>query len=271
MTLGSRFMRYLAALAACAALGANATTTTTDFSYLWWNSQESGWGMNVIQQDDIQFITLFVYGSNGQPTWYVAPETTFRGVDSNGVLAFSGPMYATTGPYFGSGTFNPSNVTARQVGTIAFAAAEVSGAAVVYSVDGVNVTKTVRRQTWAAECLGGVYIGATICTYTGWGAARNGNIETPITLTIGHDGGPTITMREQGSNYTCNYTGAYSQEGRMGRIVGNGTCSDGTSQSFSASEVQSGIQAISFRFGAAFTTIANCSFVGRMGGIRRIQ
>ena len=263
-------MRYVAALAACAALGASATTTTTDFSDLWWNSQESGWGMNIIQQDDTQFITLFVYGSNGAPTWYVAPDTEFAGVDANGVLAFTGALYATTGPYFGAGTFNPANVTARQVGTIAFAAAEVSGGVVVYSVDGVNVTKTVRRQTWAAESLGGTYMGATIGTYAGCGAARNGNIESPITLTIGHDGGPGLTMREQGPNYTCNYTGAYTQEGRMGRIVGNGTCSDGTTQSFSASEVQSGIQAVSFRFGSAFTG-GSCTFVGRMGGIRRIQ
>lgn len=261
-------MRCLAAFAACAALGANATSTTTDFSDLWFNAQESGWGMNIIQQDDIQFITLFVYGQNGQPTWYVGPSTTFVGTDSNGVLAFSGPLYATTGPYFG-GAFNPNNVVPRQVGSIAFAAGEVSGGVVVYSVDGVNVTKTVRRQTWAAESLGGTYLGATVGTYSGCGAARNGTVETPITLTIGHDGGPTVSIREQGSNYTCNYNGAYSQEGRMGRIVGNGTCSDGTSQSFSASEVQSGIQAISFRFGATFT--GSCVFVGRMGGIRRVQ
>lgn len=264
-------MRHLAALAACAALGAQATTTTTDFSDLWYNSSESGWGVNIIQQNDIQFITMFVYGANGQPTWFVGPDTRYTGQDSNGILGFSGPLYATTGPYFGAATFNPNNVIPRQVGSIAFAAGEVSGGVVSYSVDGVTVTKTVRRQTWRAENLSGVYIGATVGTYSGCGAARNGYIESPMTLTIGHDGGPTVTLREQGSNYTCNYSGTYSQEGRMGRIVGNGTCSDGTAQSFSASEVQLNIPAVSMRFGANFTGLGSCQFVGRMGGVRRVQ
>lgn len=262
-------MRHLAALAACATLGAHATTATTDFSDLWYNAAESGWGVNIIQQNDIQFITMFVYASNGQPTWFVGPDTRYTGADSNGVVAFSGPLYATTGPYFGASTFNPNNVTPRQVGNITFAAAEVSGGVVVYSVDGVNVTKSVRRQTWRAENLNGVYIGSTVGTYAGCGAARNGYLEVPMTLTVGHDGGSTLTMREQGSNYSCNYTGSYTQEGRMGRIAGNGTCSDGSNQSFIATEVQLGIQALTMRFSGTFT--GSCTFVGRMGGMRRIQ
>jgi len=262
--------RLLAALScACAASGAHATTTSTDFSDLWYNAAESGWGMNIIQQKEVQFITLFVYGSNGQPTWFVAPSTTYTGQDANGVVAFSGPLYATTGPYFGASTFNPANVNARLVGSIAFAAGEVSGGVVSYSVDGTNVVKSVRRQAWRNENLAGVYIGATVGTYAGCGAAQNGYLENPITLTIGHDGGSSVTMREQGSNYFCNYTGSYTQEGRMGRIVGNGTCSDGTNQSFAATEVLTNLQGTSFRFGSTFT--GSCTFVGRMGGIRRIQ
>ena len=265
-------MRQLATLAACAALGAHATTATTDFSDLWFNAAESGWGVNIIQQNEIQFITMFVYAANGQPTWFVGPSTSYTGTDSNGTLAFSGPLYTTTGPYFGAGTFDPASVNARQVGFISFATNDVSGGVVVYSVDGVSVTKTVRRQTWRAENLNGTYIGATIGNYTGCGAARNGYLEAPITLTVGHDGGSTLTMREQGSNYSCNYTGAYTQEGRMGRIVGNGTCSDGTNQAFTATEVQTGIQALTFRFAGTFSgSGGTCTFVGRMGGMRRIQ
>jgi len=260
-------MRYLATLATCAALGANATTATTDFSDLWFNSNEEGWGMNIIQQNDIQFITLFVYGPTGQPTWYVASAVRYTGQDSNGVVGFSGTLYATTGPYFGSPTFNEASVALRPVGGIAFAASEVSGGVVSYTVDGTSVTKSVRRQTWKLENLNGSYLGATVGTYSGCGATRNGYIEAPITLTMGHDGGSTISMREQGSNYSCNYTGTYSQEGRMGRITGSGTCTDGTTQSFAASEVQLNITSLVFRFDATFS--GTCRFSGRMGGIRR--
>lgn len=260
-------MRYLAALATCAALGANATTVTTDFSDLWFNSNEEGWGMNIIQQNDIQFITLFVYGPNGQPTWYVASAVRYTGQDSSGVVGFSGTLYATTGPYFGAPVFNEANVSLRAVGGIAFAASEVSGGVVSYTVDGTSVTKSIRRQTWKNENVNGSYLGATVGTYVGCGATRNGYIEAPITLTMGHDGGSTISMREQGSNYSCNYNGSYSQEGRMGRITGTGTCTDGTTQSFVANEVQTTLTSIAFRFDASFT--GTCRFSGRMGGIRR--
>lgn len=262
-------MRLLSILAACAAAGAHAgSTVTTDFSDLWFNANEEGWGMNIIQQRDIQFITLFVYGPNGQPTWFVAPDTRYTGSDSSGTLAFSGPLYATDGPYFGARTFDEALVGARLVGSIAFAAGEVSGGAVSYTVDSVPVTKPIRRQTWRGENLNGTYIGATVGSYAGCGASRNGYLESPMTLTIGHDGGSTISLREQGSSYTCNYAGTYSVEGRMGRITGTGTCSDGTSQSFSADEVQVTLQAISMRLRSDFSG-GSCVFTGSIGGMRR--
>ena len=36
--------------------------TGEDITDLWWNPAESGWGMNVIQQGDTSFVTMFVYG-----------------------------------------------------------------------------------------------------------------------------------------------------------------------------------------------------------------
>ena len=57
--------------------------------------------------------------------------------------AWSGPLYVTSGPYFG-GAFNASAVTVRQVGTVRLDAG-CSGCNVfnnlrfTYSVDGVNV------------------------------------------------------------------------------------------------------------------------------------
>jgi len=74
-------------------------------------------------------------------------------------------------------------------------------------------------------------------------------------------------MREQGSNYTCNYAGGYSQSGRMGTITGNATCSDGSNQGFIATEVQGSIQGLTMRLTSQFT--GTCTFVGRIGGVRR--
>ena len=261
------FARRLAALiAACVVTVAPAATATTDFSDLWFNPNEEGWGVNLAQQDEILFITLFVYGANGQPTWFVGPATAFTG-SSGGTLSFTGPLYATTGPYFGAGTFDENAVGLRQVGFVSFATTQISTGAISYTVDGVSVTKSIQRQTWRNENINGVYTGAIAGDYSGCGSARNGYFEAPITLTVGHDGGSTLTMREEGETYSCNYNGSYTQAGRMGHIQGNGTCSDGTNQSFTATEVQGSIQALTMRLTSQFA--GSCTFTGRVGGVRR--
>ena len=259
-------MRISALIAACCLTAARAATPTTDFSDLWFNPAESGWGVNLIQQNEIIFLTIFVYGPSGQPTWYVGPATAYNGATSDGILSFTGPLYTVTGPYFG-GPFDPTRVSNRQVGTVSVAASQIGSGAISYTVDGVQVTKSIQRQTWRNENINGNYIGGVAGNYTGCGTARNGYIENNVTLTVGHDGNSTVTMRETGSNYSCNYTGSYSQAGRMGTIQGNATCTDGTNQSFIATEVQGGIQGLTMRLTSQFA--GTCQFVGRIGGVRR--
>jgi hypothetical protein len=62
---------------------------TTNYSDLWWNPLESGWGVNISQQADILFVTFFVFDANRQPSWYTA-ELTFLGQRANGNLIFTG-------------------------------------------------------------------------------------------------------------------------------------------------------------------------------------
>jgi len=39
----------------------------TAFSDLWWNPAESGWGVTVDHQQDVMFLTFFIYRSDGSP------------------------------------------------------------------------------------------------------------------------------------------------------------------------------------------------------------
>jgi hypothetical protein len=39
---------------------------------MWWNPDESGWGVNVILQKDMGYIALFVYDSAQNPVWYTS-------------------------------------------------------------------------------------------------------------------------------------------------------------------------------------------------------
>lgn len=255
----------LAAMATCCATLSLGATATTDFTDLWFPPNEAGWGANVLQQNDILFVTLFVSNQSNAPIWYVASNVVLTST-SNGTFVFSGPLYQATAPYFG-GPFNPANVSLRQVGTLTFTTSQISSAVLTYSVDGVNVIKQISRFAFKNENVAGSYLGATTGTWSSCGSARNGYQENPIALTVSQDG-VAITMREDGPNYTCTYSGNYSQTGHMGIITGNSTCSDGINQSFTATEVVGGVNYLTMRLSAQQIQ-GQCVFTGRMGGMRR--
>jgi len=256
-------MRLFAALVTCLFTNlAAATTVTSDFTDMWWVPTESGWGANVIQQGDTIFLTLFVYGQDGKPTWYVSPATTYMG--NFGGQQFSGTLYATTGPYFG-GTFNPGSVVVNAVGALTFLAPTSTTATLTYSVNGVNVTKSLQRQTWRTENLAGSYIGASVGSFSGCGGG-NGPTEQGATYTV-QQTASSVTINEFGAaGFTCRYTGTQVQNGKFGTITGTGTCSDGTNQNFTASEVQASVDNISMKL---TTTTSGCTFTGRLAGVRR--
>ncbi len=43
---------------------------TENYTDLWWNPEESGWGINFTHQGEILFATLFTYGADGEPDWF---------------------------------------------------------------------------------------------------------------------------------------------------------------------------------------------------------
>lgn len=100
MTTSIRRFLARATLLCGFALPAAATTFSIDFTDLWYNApaeSEAGWGVNVIQQNEVLFATLFVYGPDGTPRWYVASR-----LDPAGENRFAGPLYTAAGTYFGA-------------------------------------------------------------------------------------------------------------------------------------------------------------------------
>ena len=72
MTPFLRRLLALLALGVAFAMPARATTYSIDFTDIWWNAAESGWGINVAQRSNIIFATLFVYGPDNTARWYSA-------------------------------------------------------------------------------------------------------------------------------------------------------------------------------------------------------
>jgi hypothetical protein len=259
-----KFFASLATCVACFIPAAQANTLTTDFTDLWWIPAEDGWGVNIIQQQDILFVTLFVYGQNNVPVWYVGSAIQYQGV-VNGQFTFTGPLYQVNGPWFG-GAFNPANVSHRQVGALTFRTGAATTATLTYTVDGTSVTKNIERQTWRNQDFAGSYRGAVVGTYTGC-SSGNGPYESPAILTVTQNN-TQITIHEAGNNnFTCTYTGTYTAAGNSGLANGGGTCSDGIAQTWTASEMKVGLDFFAAAFEARIGT--SCLFTGRIGGVRR--
>jgi len=110
-----------------------------DYTDLWWNPNESGWGMAIAHQFGNIFLAWYVYDASGKPFWYVAPSCTVSG------SGCSGTLYRTTGPAFGP-PLDPNKVQAFAVGAATVSFSDANNAVLSFTVDGITATKTLTRQ-----------------------------------------------------------------------------------------------------------------------------
>ena len=130
----------------CTFSGTN-RTFNDNYQDLWWNPNESGWGINLTHQSDIIFATLFTYDAAGKGMWLILS----RGEKIAGTQNFAGAIYRTTGPNFDAVPFTPigpSNLTL--VGNMRLEFADGNTARLIYDVNGAAVTKNIQRQTFDA-------------------------------------------------------------------------------------------------------------------------
>ena len=77
----------------------------TNYQDIWWaaaGTGETGWGLHFTHQGDIIFATWFTYDFDGSPLWLSATaQKSAPGV-------YSGTLYRTTGPAFGTVPFDPA-------------------------------------------------------------------------------------------------------------------------------------------------------------------
>jgi hypothetical protein len=174
---------FLATLLLVSAASASANV----YNDVFYDVAEPGWGVFVKQSNTFQFLAFFIYGPDGQPTWYTAQLTDVG--DGTG-LNYSGPLYATTGTYFG----NPwQGDVATQVGTATFQGSAVPEdyfhATLMYTVNGVTVTKAIQRQTLTAFAMSGTYSGSLVGSVTSCpNAANNVLVNGRYNLTLAQDG-----------------------------------------------------------------------------------
>ncbi len=277
-------MKKLAAALVCSLVlvtlpmhSAKAVSGSSDYSGLWWNPAESGWGMNVIQQEQILFITLFVYGPEA-PTWFVGANVPFVSANAAGDRTYTGALYRTSGTPFLQAPFNPAATTATAVGNITFVALADGTATVQYSVNANNVNKALVRQTWAKPSFtlntATPYAGASAETGTGCAdPANNGRANGTISQIALYINGSTMRLELATDAGLCILAGNnYVQEGRYGKATLTGACANFPASpiTFHAREVEVGsnyftLQSIS----TGGPDSAGCTFSGTMAGVKK--
>ena len=212
MSTLSRFRTVFVAL--LVSLACVRPAAAIDWTDIWWNPAESGWGVNFIQADNFIFATFFIYGPQQQPTWVTAQLTR----DANGV--WSGPLYATTGPYYGA-PWNPAQVTTNQVGTATFVpnAGSATAGTLTYNVGTTSVSKQITRQTLKNTPMGGSYSGAVQSNFSGCNdPANNGPVSYFVNATVTQTVNGPIGLSFTTGGGPLSLTGNYIQEGLLYRI-----------------------------------------------------
>lgn len=106
-------------------------------SGLWWNANESGWGLSLTQQGATIVAAWFTFDDNGKPTWYVASC-------SISINECSGDLYKSNGGSSPVITWNGTGVT--KVGTLKLAFTDNAKGTMTYTINGVSGTKTITPQ-----------------------------------------------------------------------------------------------------------------------------
>ena len=253
--------KILASAILALALPVQASTATSDWTDLWWNPNESGWGVNVIQQADILFLTFFVYAADGSPRWYSASDMRYNS-NSGTTLTFQGALYETRGVLNGGAT------QYREVGDAIISFTSLNAATMTYTADGNLVSKQLQRYTFRLNNLAGSFMGMLLGTYSNC-ASGLGYQEELSALTITHTSSGSVTISSSGDT-SCQFQGTYSQVGRLGAITGSVTCTSASGSGSGTFHFFDFEPAISGLVGRGTMNLGEgCTWSGRVGWLKR--
>ncbi len=137
------FSRFDQAYPALAAYLNAAPAPATDYTDLWWNPNESGWGLNLVQHPSRNiFGVWYTYEADGTRTWFVLPGGTWTATNT-----FTGTLYATSGPPY-TAPFDPARLRATVVGTGTLDFTDANHGMWTYTVNGVSGAKAIERQPY---------------------------------------------------------------------------------------------------------------------------
>lgn len=140
-------------------------TNASNFTDLWWNPQQQGWGLNIVHQGNVIFFGWYTYGPDQRPMWVTGTGQR----QPNG--SFTGDLNRpSSGTPWSQINGNPATTfPVPKVGTFTLNFSDGENASFNWTLDGVTQTRTLSRFNFGSP--------ATVCTSTppGGGGGGGGN------------------------------------------------------------------------------------------------
>jgi len=114
-----------------------------DYSDLWWNASESGWGVALTQDHGMIFAAWYAYDTSGNPVWYVASSCPLNTAASG----CTGDVYEVSRGSAVTAVWGGIS-TPTKVGTVSFSFTNSGAGTMDYTVNGVAGSKAIVRQVF---------------------------------------------------------------------------------------------------------------------------
>jgi len=213
-------MKTARLLVAAALLLVRPALAGENYSDIWWNPLESGWGVTIADHETNIFGVLYTYRTDNKPVWYTIPGGTF----TQGRRLFTGDVYSTRGPSYTNPVFDSNLVTATKVGNASFdftPSGLAPGIALFsYTINGVSQTKQIQRQAFGSATPNWGFDHTDLwfnSSESGWGLAlaQHGNNIFGVWYTYDTDGSPLWFVLPGGA-----FAGTTSFSGDLYRTTG---------------------------------------------------
>ncbi len=201
-----------------------------EYTDVYYDPAEPGWGAFLVQSDTTQFLAFFIYGADGKPTWYTAQLT------DDGTGNYTGTLFAITGTYYA----NPwQGYNINPAGTASFKPTDIYHATLTYVVNGVGtVTKPIQRQTLTPYVLSGNYSGSMSGAISGCTDPTDNDPafrgRYGLAVTQAGDQSATLVFTFVDTNHSgivCTVSGPLTHLGRLYQLPGQINCTAPASSS----------------------------------------
>ncbi len=121
-------------------LATGSTLPPTDYTSLWWNPDESGWGVSITQQFSTIFAAIYTYDANRNPIWYVATQCPVFN------KSCTSPLYQVNGGRIPTDVWGTPALNIRPIGNATFSFTDGSNGTMTFSINGVPNFKVITKQ-----------------------------------------------------------------------------------------------------------------------------